>query len=59
MELGTWFIVLATALNIGWLVLALKGFKAKDDLKWATGMFIYSLNYMTIIICLDDYFLDF
>jgi len=49
MELGTWFLVLATALNIGWLVLALKGFKAEDDLKWAKGMFIYSLNYMTII----------
>jgi protoheme IX farnesyltransferase len=49
MELGTWFLVLATALNIGWLVLALKGFKAVDDLKWAKGMFIYSLNYMTII----------
>lgn len=49
MQLGTWFLVLATALNIGWLVLALKGFKAEDDLKWAKGMFIYSLNYMTII----------
>lgn len=49
MELGTWFLVLATLLNIGWLVLALKGFKAEDDLKWAKGMFIYSLNYMTII----------
>jgi len=49
MQLGTWFLVLATALNVGWLVLALKGFKAEDDLKWAKGMFIYSLNYMTII----------
>lgn len=49
MQLGPWFLVLATALNIGWLVLALKGFKADDDLKWAKGMFIYSLNYMTII----------
>lgn len=49
MELGTPFILLATVLNIGWLYLALKGFKAKDDLKWATGMFVYSLNYMTIL----------
>ena len=48
-ELGAGFLVLATALNIGWFYLALKGFKAKDDLKWATGMFIYSLNYMTIL----------
>ncbi|WP_394187253.1 heme o synthase [Paenisporosarcina quisquiliarum] len=49
MELGTWFLILATALNVGWLVLAIKGFKAEDDLKWANGMFIYSLNYMTIL----------
>ncbi|MFS0574384.1 heme o synthase [Sporosarcina sp. 179-K 3D1 HS] len=47
--LGIGFIVLATLLNLGWLYLALKGFKAKDDLKWATSMFIYSLNYMTIL----------
>ena len=49
MELGIAFIVLATALNIGWLVLAIKGFQVKDDLKWASDMFIYSLNYMTIL----------
>ena len=48
-ELGIGFIVLATVLNIGWLYLSIKGFKAKDDLKWATSMFIYSLNYMTIL----------
>lgn len=48
-DLGTAFIILATLLNIGWLALALKGFRAKDDLKWAMSMFIYSLNYMTIL----------
>ncbi|RPJ94095.1 protoheme IX farnesyltransferase [Rummeliibacillus sp. TYF005] len=49
MKLGAGFIILATVLNLGWLVLALKGFKAKDDLKWANKMFVYSLNYMTIL----------
>ncbi len=48
-ELGTPFLILATLLNIGWLYFAVRGFKAKDDLKWATGMFVYSLNYMTIL----------
>ncbi|WP_339249486.1 heme o synthase [Sporosarcina sp. FSL W8-0480] len=48
-DLGIGFIVLGTVLNIGWLYLAIKGFKAKEDLKWATSMFIYSLNYMTIL----------
>ncbi|WP_313891410.1 heme o synthase [Psychrobacillus sp.] len=49
MELGIVFILLATALNIGWLLLAIKGFRAQDDLKWASRMFVYSLNYMTIL----------
>lgn len=48
-ELGIGFLMLATVLNIGWLYIALRGFKAKDDLKWATSMFVYSLNYMTIL----------
>lgn len=48
-ELGIGFMILGTALNIGWLYLSVRGFKAKDDLKWATSMFIYSLNYMTIL----------
>ncbi|MGM0897654.1 MAG: heme o synthase [Bacillota bacterium] len=48
-ELGIGFIILATALNIGWLVLAIRGFNVADDLKWAKKMFIYSLNYMTIL----------
>lgn len=48
-ELGTGFFILATLLNLGWLILAIRGFRAKDDLKWAKNMFIYSLNYMTIL----------
>lgn len=48
-ELGIGFLTLATALNLGWLILALKGFTTKDDMKWANRMFIYSLNHMTIL----------
>lgn len=48
-DLGIGFLILATVLNIGWLYIAVKGFKVKDDIKWATGMFVYSLNYMTIL----------
>ena len=52
--IGVPFVVLATVLNIGWLIITLKGFSFKkkfskeEDLKWANKMFIYSLNYMTI-----------
>lgn len=49
MDLGIIFIILATVLNIGWLLLSIKGFRTKNDIKWATRMFIYSLNYMTIL----------
>lgn len=48
-SLGIPFLVIATLLNVGWLALGLYGFKMKDDLKWAKWMFIYSLNYLTIL----------
>lgn len=48
-SLGTAFVVLATALNIGWLFIGLSGYRTKDDLKWAKRMFIYSLQYLTIL----------
>lgn len=48
-SLGIPFLVIATLLNIGWLALGLAGFKMKDDLKWAKWMFVYSLNYLTIL----------
>ncbi|MEH7073773.1 heme o synthase [Neobacillus drentensis] len=47
--LGTSFIILATLLNIGWLVVSISGFFTKDDLKWAHINFLYSVNYITIV----------
>ncbi|MBM7572245.1 heme o synthase [Aquibacillus albus] len=47
-SLGTFFLVIATLLNIGWLLLGAKGFFMKDDLKWAHWMFMYSLCYLTV-----------
>lgn len=48
-SLGTTFIILATALNIGWLAIGLYGYKMIDQIKWAKYMFVYSINYVTII----------
>ncbi|MBU7591978.1 heme o synthase [Metabacillus halosaccharovorans] len=49
-ELGFGFIILATLLNLGWIILGIKGFNNKDpELKWATKMFVYSINYLTIL----------
>ena len=49
MSLGIPFVILATVLNIGWLVVGFVGFNKKDPMKWATRMFVYSLNYLTIL----------
>ncbi len=51
-ELGTVFIVIATILNVGWLVISIRGFTVKDDLKWARLNFLYSVNYVLIIFLL-------
>ncbi|MDF2856656.1 MAG: protoheme farnesyltransferase [Neobacillus sp.] len=48
-SLGIPFLILATVLNIGWLVLGIYGYKIKDDIKWAKLMFVYSLQYLTIL----------
>ncbi|MBY8912325.1 heme o synthase [Bacillus sp. YC2] len=47
-SLGLPIVILGTLLNVGWLVLGLMGFRMKNIMKWATLMFVYSLNYMTI-----------
>lgn len=48
-SLGTTFVVIATLLNIGWLAMGISGFYMKNDLKWANMIFVYSLNYLTIM----------
>ncbi|MEH7222421.1 heme o synthase [Bacillus sp. JJ1566] len=48
-SLGGLFVLIATLLNIGWLVLGIRGYKSADDIKWAKQMFVYSLNYLTIM----------
>jgi|SRR5699024_4554765 len=47
--LGTAFMIIATLLNVGWLVLSISGFFTKNDFKWANMIFIYSLNYLAIL----------
>ncbi|WP_156290457.1 heme o synthase [Oceanobacillus salinisoli] len=51
-SLGTVFVVVATLLNIGWLIFGIIGLFTNDDLKWANIIFIYSLNYLTVIFML-------
>lgn len=51
-DFGIVYTVAAVLLGGGWLVLGLAGLRMKDDLKWANQMFIYSLNYLTIMFVL-------
>jgi heme o synthase len=51
-SLGTAFIVLATLFNVGWLAVSISGLFTKNDLKWAHVIFLYSVNYITILFLL-------
>lgn len=51
-SLGTTFVIIVTAMNIGWIIVGLRGFLSKDNLKWANQIFFYSLNYLFILFVL-------
>ena len=51
-SLGPVFLVIATLLNLAWLVISIWGFFVKDDQKWARVMFLYSVNYIAILYLL-------
>jgi protoheme IX farnesyltransferase len=48
-SLGTTFVVMASLMNLGWLVMGISGFFTKSDLNWAYLIFIYSVNYISIL----------
>lgn len=48
-SLGVPFLVLATVLNVGWIALGIYAQRLKDDIKWAKLMFVYSLQYLTVL----------
>ncbi|UTR16916.1 heme o synthase [Salipaludibacillus sp. LMS25] len=51
-DFGVIYTIAACVLGGGWLILGLAGFRMKDDLKWARQMFVFSLNYLTILFAL-------
>lgn len=48
-ELGILFILGVSLLTIGWFVVGMKGYNSQDETKWAMKMFVYSVNYLTIL----------
>ncbi|MBU9722994.1 MULTISPECIES: heme o synthase [Bacillaceae] len=52
MSLGMVFVITATILNIAWLILCIQGFMTKNNHRWATNSFFYSVNYLMILFVL-------
>jgi protoheme IX farnesyltransferase len=48
-ELGPLYLTFAVLLGIGWIAVAVAGLFTKDVMKWSKRMFVYSLNYLTIL----------
>ncbi|TVY08556.1 heme o synthase [Paenibacillus cremeus] len=46
---GSIYFFAATAMGLYWAFLSLKGFKAEDEVAWAKKMFIFSINYLTLL----------
>jgi len=49
---GITYAVVMLALGIVWLVKGIKGLRAKDDIRWARGMFFFSLIVLTVFCLL-------
>jgi len=48
---GYIFLIASTILGLVWAFMSLKGFRAtgEDEVKWAKRMFIFSINYLTLL----------
>lgn len=51
-SLGTVFVVIATILNVLWILLSIGGFFTNSDKKWARAQFLFSVNYLAILFVL-------
>jgi len=50
---GTIYLVGATILGMAWAIMGFLGFKPNtDDNKWARKMFVFSINYLTLLLLL-------
>ncbi|WP_010271273.1 heme o synthase [Paenibacillus senegalensis] len=46
---GTLYLLTASILGLIWIWKGVQGFKAKDETLWAKKMFVFSINYLTIL----------
>jgi protoheme IX farnesyltransferase len=46
---GEIYLIVAAGLGLAWAFMCVAGFRAKDDVQWAKSMFLFSINYLTIL----------
>jgi protoheme IX farnesyltransferase len=49
---GPIYLIAAAGLGLVWAFMSLAGFNTDDEVKWAKKMFVYSINYLTIMFIL-------
>lgn len=47
---GIWFLIIGEILSLLWLFMAIKGFRSQDNDRWAKRVFLFSINYLTIML---------
>ncbi|MFD1178178.1 heme o synthase [Paenibacillus puldeungensis] len=47
---GMWFLVIGEIMSLAWILLALKGVRTQDNDAWAKKVFLFSVNYLTILL---------
>lgn len=46
---GIIYLITAAVLGLVWTFMCVAGFKVRDDVAWAKRMFVYSINYLTVL----------
>jgi protoheme IX farnesyltransferase len=46
---GVFYLISAIVLGTVWAFLCARGFRAKDEIRWSKGVFVFSINYLTIL----------
>jgi heme o synthase len=46
---GMFYLIASTLLGLAWVFMCLRGFGAKDEIRWSKGVFLFSINYLTVL----------
>lgn len=46
---GLFYLVASTLLGLAWVFMCARGFGAKDEIRWSKGVFLFSINYLTVL----------